>query len=697
MRTKSKFRAQANDPIFGAKRLCHLLLDLCAEESGEEARQKLVISLTAHLAVAIRGLVPAPLVGHYSQKMLLPELAKALLKTKSAQAKNSELENSDSENFESIKFDETAFAALTEPFKLPESAQARKSLEKLAALWASNKIKPQDKAAIKESLRSPLIVSTVWELLSLKGSKTALSQTQFFTPDWVAKIIAQSISYDQGVRTLDPACGAGNLLLAVLDRWLELRSKDELGSKDDLAQIFKDGLYGYDIDARLLQICGLTLYLRAREITEAELPLPNLVLSRPPAGSLLLGVEGKENAIKGMNFDNVIMNPPYQSTRTMDGATNAFLKKYYPSCQGDLYTAFLDLALRLLKPGGTLCTITQQSFFSIQRYRQFRLDLLDQVRFLKIIALGTGVFRACPGDKVNSAIITVQKSTQVGEQTLTYLKNDSQHRISQTKLRANTLSIPGNPYIFDAPDALVRLFIEHPALKDFAPRINIVNGLFTCNNKLFVKDKSLVEASEEAIYVPYDKGGGRKWYFETPLRLRWEDNGDRIRDYRASRGQTRTLPGADYYFKSGVTYSYIGTSGFRARLLSPQSIFDIASSAIFSESLSQYYLLAFLNSSTVIYLLSTLNPTINFQIGDLRRLPFKEPDSALAATLDGLAREAVAMVRANYPLSQADREKEADLQKEIDALIYEHYEIDSQLRREIENNSWVRNARAKAL
>lgn len=684
--------------MFGAKRLCHLLLDLCTEESGEEAREKLVISLTAHLAVAIRGLVPGPLVGDQNHKMLLAELARTLRA---------------SENAPLIKPDETAFAALTEPFRLTNSARERESLERLAALWRANKIKPQDKEAIEETLRSPLVVSTVWELLSInvkgKGSKTALSQTQFFTPDWVAQIIAQSISYHKGATTVDPACGAGNLLLAVLDRWLELN--------EDLAQIFKERLYGYDIDARLLQICGLTLYLRAREITEDEIPLPNLVLARPPAGSLFWGVpeeeedDDEEEKEKEENqrifFDNVIMNPPYQSTRTMDGATNTFLKKYYPSCQGDLYTAFLDLALRLLKPGGTLCTITQQSFFSIQRYRQFRLDLMDQVRFQKIIVLGTGVFRACPGDKVNSAIITVQKlgapmataesAAKVEEHTLTYLKNDTSHKTSQMKLRANTLSIPGNPYIFDAPDALVRLFTDHPPLKDFAPRIKIVNGLFTCNNKLFVKDKSLVDESEEALYVPYDKGGGRKWYFETPLRLRWEDNGDRIRDYRASRGQTRTLPGADYYFKSGVTYSYIGTSGFRARLLSPQSIFDIASSAVFSESLSQYYLLSFLNSSTVIYLLSTLNPTINFQIGDLRRLPFKEPDTALTATLDGLAREAVALVRENYPLSQTDRKKEADLQMEIDQLIYDHYEIDSQLRREIENNSWVKNARAKAL
>lgn len=660
------------------------------------ARQKLVLSLAAHLAVASRGLIPQPLLGDQGQGKLLMQLAGIFAR-------------------QNTRHDETAFAELTRPFQL-RSKEECQALERLIAQWQADKVKPEEKQAIKEVLKSPLLLSELWEVLTNSSfsphasEKTeALAQTQFFTPPWVAGIIADSISYHQGATTVDPACGAGNLLLAVLDKHLSLSDRNENAKELVLVEVLKERLFGYEIDPALLEICALSLYLRAREVTDGELPLPNLFLTAAEcAGSLALGVENcpAEKAARPL-FDNVIMNPPYQSTRTMDSATSAFLKRNYPNCQGDLYTAFLELALRLLKGGGILCTITQQSFFSIQRYRQFRLNLLEQMSFEKIIALGTGVFKACPGDKVNSAIITARKKSPVGsatpgkqkaqEHSLIYCKDGISHVIKEEKLRANTLAIAGNPYIFDAPDALIKLFTEYPALKEFAPGINIVNGLFTCNNKLFVKDKSEVGEAEAHIYVPYDKGGGRKWYFETPLRLRWEDNGDKIRDYRASRGQTRTLPGAEYYFKKGITYSYIGTSGFRARLLSAESIFDIASSAIFSESLSLYYLLAFFNSSTVIYLLSILNPTINFQIGDLRRLPFKAPHAALEAHLDQLARSAVQIVKEGYPLSSADKRKEEDIQNEIDELVFAHYEIDRESQEEIKNNSWVRNARAKSI
>jgi hypothetical protein len=76
--------------------------------------------------------------------------------------------------------------------------------------------------------------------------------------------------------------------------------------------------------------------------------------------------------------------------------------------------------------------------------------------------------------------------------------------------------------------------------------------------------------------VPYDKGGGQKWYHQTSYRLFWPDNGDSIRQYRKERGQSRALPFEEYYFKPGLTYSYIATPASK-RLLSENSIFDIAS------------------------------------------------------------------------------------------------------------------------
>ena len=145
--------------------------------------------------------------------------------------------------------------------------------------------------------------------------------------------------------------------------------------------------------------------------------------------------------------------------------------------------------------------------------------------------------------------------------------------------------------------------------------------------------------------LPMTKVAVQKWYRTTPYLLHWKENGDEIRHFRKSRGQAFALPGEDYYFKSGVTYSYIGTRGFKARMLSPNSIFDIASSAVFSESLDNLYILGFLDSALVCFLLGVLNPTINFQIGDLRRLPFVEPGESVEKSVAQWSGMCIALAR----------------------------------------------------
>jgi hypothetical protein len=264
---------------------------------------------------------------------------------------------------------------------------------------------------------------------------------------------------------------------------------------------------------------------------------------------------------------------------------------------------------------------------------------------------------------------------------------------------ATMAAISGNPFAFDCPAALANCFKEFPALCDI-DGIAIVNGLFTCNNKKFVKLDSQLSESEKHLYVPYDKGGGQKWYHQTSYRLFWPDNGDSIRQYRKERGQSRALPGEEYYFKPGLTYSYIGTTGFKARLLSENSIFDIASSAIFSNNIDHYYLLGFLNSSLVIYLLGVLNPTINFQIGDLRRLPFNAPTAEICAQVANLVKEAVSLMRHWHDNAEGIDsteivETERKIQQEIDTIIYQLYKIDKATAAIIRDNEWVVGSRKK--
>ncbi|HEY9869799.1 MAG TPA: hypothetical protein V6D08_11585, partial [Candidatus Obscuribacterales bacterium] len=285
-------------------------------------------------------------------------------------------------------------------------------------------------------------------------------------------------------------------------------------------------------------------------------------------------------------------------------------------------------------------------------------------------------------------------------------------------------TISGARLSFWCPPEVSALFQRHPPLESSDTGITLTNGLFTCNNAKFVKRHWEVTDEERPDFVPYDKGGGHKWYRTTPYMLYWGGDGSAIRDYRAGRGQSRRLPGEQFYFCNGVTYSYIGTRGFRARLLSPGAAFDIASSAAFSKTLDPLYLLGFLNSSTARFLLGVLNPTINFQIGDLRRLPFAMPD---AQTGQAIIREAAAAVelarevdswdpcsprfqgpvllrlngdgdeRAAYQRFQEQAEQinrqEAEIQRTIDEIVFELYEISRRDRAVIDADPWVARER----
>jgi hypothetical protein len=77
---------------------------------------------------------------------------------------------------------------------------------------------------------------------------------------------------------------------------------------------------------------------------------------------------------------------------------------------------------------------------------------------------------------------------------------------------------------------------------------------------------------------------------------------------------------SEFYGRGGgVTYSYLTSGRFSARQLDRGAIFDVAGSSLFPED--PLTMLAVLNSSVARELLAAINPTVNFQVGDLAELP----------------------------------------------------------------------------
>ena len=99
-----------------------------------------------------------------------------------------------------------------------------------------------------------------------------------------------------------------------------------------------------------------------------------------------------------------------------------------------------------------------------------------------------------------------------------------------------------------------------------------------------------------------------------------------------------------YYFQEGLTFTLVSTGGFSCRYL-PPCIFDMGSPGIFPTKISFFYLLGFLNSRMCRFLLKALNPTINVQVGDVCRIPIKQPKSETTACIETYARECLAIER----------------------------------------------------
>jgi hypothetical protein len=623
--------------------------------------------------------------------------------------------------------------------------------DSLATGWAYEYLVENQK--VIESAASPIL------------TETNLAKTQFFTPSWIAAYLcAEAIGEKSNFTLLDPACGAGHLLVQAVQE--ATKAVDTQGRPERMAErlseLFGQSLYGLDIDSILVSLASFALYLCARdllsqgnqsiaakglakksEINFINLPVPQLFCLEAPLGSLALGqnnmqipvqVQVQVDTMRDTSgktvrstalpkaYDAIVMNPPYLSTRTMDGTTATFLKEHYQACSGDLYTAFMQLAMKLLKPGGRLSTVVQQSFLSISRYRTFRLDLLKNARLISCVQLGTGAFPSRPGEKVNNAIITLQKydsEADSQEHVIRFLRlqgkgdhdlvkasglaNYPHQTISHADATTLIKSLAGQPFAFHCPQEIAQIFQDEPSLAVLSSDFVLTNGLFTCDNQRFVRLASTLKDDEVSAYVPYDKGGGQKWYSQTPYSLHWGQDGQAIRDFRAARGQSKSLPGEGFYFQPGLTYSYIGTKGFSARLLSPGAIFDIASSAVFSLKHDLNYVLGFFNSALIAYLLGILNPTINFQIGDLRKLPFKAPDSQLESTVADLAGQAIGIVQiiqgvnGSKPPSAAEVsglvKREREIQTCIDALIFDHYAVSKPARQAVLEDAWVQRGR----
>ena len=76
----------------------------------------------------------------------------------------------------------------------------------------------------------------------------------------------------------------------------------------------------------------------------------------------------------------------------------------------------------------------------------------------------------------------------------------------------------------------------------------------------------------------------------------------------------------DWYCHEGLTWSFVSSSKFGIRYLPTGCFFDVAGSTLFSR-VDNKYTLGFLSSCVCFDILKILNPTLNYQAGNIKSLP----------------------------------------------------------------------------
>ena len=371
-------------------------------------------------------------------------------------------------------------------------------------------------------------------------------------------------------------------------------------------------------------------------------------------GQQLLGIHGEQIAAPllqrlinigealSQQYDVVVTNPPYMAVSNAGAKVNDYVKKNFPDSKADLFAVFIERCGQMAKKSGYQAMITQHSWMFLSSFEKLRTKLLA-VDIVNMAHLGARAFEEIGGEVVQTTSFVIRKShiadykgeycrlieptSQQGKEDM-FLAGENRYAADQT----NFSKIPGSPVAYWVSEGLLRAFATGKSLGDIALARN---GMKTGENGRFVRLWWEVilqgfnptacdwkEASSSgAKWFPYNKGGEfRKWYGNNDCIVNWQNEGDEIFNHaKADKRNVQDYP-LELKFKPSASWSLV-TSGQPAFRYKENNLSDIAGMSFFTKKQELLILLGFCNSKIALEILRILAPTINFQAGDIGRLP----------------------------------------------------------------------------
>lgn len=340
--------------------------------------------------------------------------------------------------------------------------------------------------------------------------------------------------------------------------------------------------------------------------------------------------------VLSQKYDIVITNPPYLNKYNSD--LKKYILKHYPDYKQDLFSIFIYRNLMLCKPNGYCGFMTPFVWMFISSYEKLRDYILENKSISSLIQMEYSAFEEATvpicafvlkNGNLNFGCYIKLSNFKGGmevqkQKVLEAIKSDSCDYFYETN-QNNFEKIPGSPIAYWASDNVIKAFENGLILKQLG---EIKSGIMA-NVQLFIRnwfevDSLRISSSMNSVDMMYlykwffisSGGEKKKWYGNIEKIVDLEDNGKNIK----ISGTNYRLRDKKYYFKRGITWGRITSSKISFRIVDSNILFGDAGPILFLNNNIEL-ILSFLNSKIASAFLDIINPTLNFQVNDLERIP----------------------------------------------------------------------------
>ena len=366
--------------------------------------------------------------------------------------------------------------------------------------------------------------------------------------------------------------------------------------------------------------------------------VPEAISAQFPAFELILALTEKYHAL--------VMNPPYMGAGSMNEVLSKYVKKNYEEGKADLFSTFMMLSIDRLVANGKYGMINMQSWMFLSSFEKLRSTLLNNYHIENMLHLGPRTFDELSGEVVQNTafVIAKHKSDEGGvyfrlvdgknctdkkDMFLRALREHTSKVYYQNVFQSDFEKIPGCPIGYWASPNILKIFTSNLALSAVC---SPTQGLATADNARFLRlwfevsrsrigfgfENAALAARSGLKWFSHNKGGGfRRWYGNQDYVINWENDGKELYNFKGA-----VIRNPSFYFKHSLSWPKVCSNAISFRYYPNGFIYDCAAMSIFFNTDKEYsYYLGYLNSKLVNNILKVLSPTLNFEVGQISRIP----------------------------------------------------------------------------